>query len=108
MGLLWAGQNLSLYQVAQPRASLDPSAFFCFYVFLYVFLDLSNPFSLHRCAFEFRGARSLALAFRAGNFQTLICFWCTADELLAALDGTYCAVSPVESEGAYIIRANAI
>ncbi|KAJ7034568.1 subtilisin-like protein [Mycena alexandri] len=46
MGLLGSGQNLSLYQVAQPEASLDPT-----------------------------------------------------DELLAALDGSYCAVSPVGSEG---------
>ncbi|KAJ6578646.1 subtilisin-like protein [Mycena vulgaris] len=46
MGLLGIGQNLSLYQVAQPRASLDPT-----------------------------------------------------DELLAALDGSYCSVSPVGSEG---------
>jgi hypothetical protein len=27
MGLLGPGQNLSLYQVAQPKASLDPSEF---------------------------------------------------------------------------------
>ncbi|KAJ7087067.1 subtilisin-like protein [Mycena epipterygia] len=46
MGLLGSGQNLSLYQVAQPQASLDPT-----------------------------------------------------DELLAALDGSYCSVSPVGSEG---------
>jgi hypothetical protein len=26
-------------------------------------------------------------------------FWCAADEILAALDGTYCSVSPVGSEG---------
>ncbi|KAK7001547.1 subtilisin-like protein [Favolaschia claudopus] len=46
MGLLGPGQNLSLYQVAQPSSSLDPT-----------------------------------------------------DELLAALDGSYCAVSPVSGEG---------
>ncbi|KAJ7320853.1 subtilisin-like protein [Mycena albidolilacea] len=46
MGLLGPGQNLSLYQVAQPKASLDPT-----------------------------------------------------DELLAALDGSYCSVSPVGNEG---------
>ncbi|KAJ6498356.1 subtilisin-like protein, partial [Mycena vitilis] len=46
MGLLGSGQNLSLYQVAQPKASLDPT-----------------------------------------------------DELLAALDGSYCSVDPVGSEG---------
>ncbi|KAJ7743035.1 subtilisin-like protein [Mycena maculata] len=46
MGLLGPKQNLSLYQVAQPLASLDPT-----------------------------------------------------DELLAALDGSYCSVSPVNSEG---------
>ncbi|KAJ7447974.1 subtilisin-like protein [Mycena latifolia] len=46
MGLLGPGQNLSLYQVAQPVSTLDPT-----------------------------------------------------DELLAALDGSYCSVDPVGSEG---------
>jgi hypothetical protein len=63
VGLLGAGQNLSLYQVVQPRASFDPSAFF-FVLFLCFSLSLSNLFSLHGCTLEFRGARSLSRAFR--------------------------------------------